>query len=101
MNRTKSIYAAILAILCATTILLTGCDGGSSSNSQEVDQLRSENSKLHAQNDALRNDNANLKHREGYLVMTVGMATLCAGVLFCVGLAVGIGIRKSIKQHGS
>jgi len=83
----KSLWVAVASI-----ILLASCGYDSSDKSSNIQQLQQENQEL-------RQQITQLEHREGYLVMSVWMAVVISIVLLCVGLAVGIKIKKAVIEH--
>jgi len=99
--------AGLVALGCA---FLTSCPGEQKSpdailtaeNSRliaENSRLIAENTGLNKKNEDLHGENGRLKTRQGYLVLSTGVAGTTAVALFCVGLAVGIRIRRGISQN--
>lgn len=99
MNHITLIRSLIFAA-CMAILPLAGCGGGDHQNpNSEIARLQKETKDLQTRIEKLQTDNGDLKHREGYFVMSIWLAVLTAFVLLCVGLACGIKIKKSILLH--
>ena len=112
MNHSKKSLFRI-ALLLLTCALLTGCPDGKPPSPDATlvaenrrliadnERLTSESATIRKRNDELQTDNGNLKSRQGYLVLSTGVAIAAAIALFCVGLAVGMRIRRQHTQDES
>ena len=107
MNKHFIPYRTLAAIVIAVT--LAACCRPTSPDATlkaANDQLTSQNAELRQQNAGLQNrnnelqiENGSLKSQKGYLVMTTGLASFLSIVLFCVGLAAGMGRRRQATKH--
>jgi hypothetical protein len=107
----KSFYR--IALLLLTCAFFTGCRDGKppspdatlvAENGRLIadnERLTGENTTLRKRNDELQTHIGNLKSHQGYLVLSTGVAVVAAIALFCVGLSVGMRIRRQHTQDES
>jgi hypothetical protein len=92
MTRVRPIFNssfAMIALFC--TLLFAACKEES-----EIKRIQD----LEREKTQLQEELRRCQHHEGYWVMSVPLLVISAGVLFCVGLAVGMGIKKSVLRDG-
>ena len=112
MNHVKKLFRRVAPLLLACA-LLTGCPGDKPTSPDATlvaenrrliadnERLTNESAAIRKRNDDLQTDNGNLKSRQGYLVLSTGVAIAAAIALFCVGLAVGMRVRRQHTQDES
>ncbi len=69
------------------------------SDKHDKERLEAENAGLHRKIDTLETEIATLKGHQGYLLFTTALGFISGLGLFCVGLAVGMKIKKGVIQN--
>lgn len=97
----KPSFRVATLVFCAALISACGNSGPDATLVAENQRVIVENTRLRAdiaetrkRNDELQSELANVKRREGVLVLSTGAGVVASMVLFCVGLAVGMRIRR-------
>lgn len=97
----KPIFRVATLVFCAALISSCGNSGPDATLVAENQRVIVENTRLRAdiaetrkRNDELQTELTNVKQREGILVLSTGAGVVASIALFCVGLAVGMRIRR-------